>query len=204
MKSNIGFAGNSFSWFIGLVPSCQSQYSKDLRWHEAHGDRVKVRIPGKHSVKQDSLEDDVLPWAIVAKPTSQGNRNGGSIGIWGGEWVIGFFLDEGEQIPIITHVLGNNETHHEIKDSGPGISPISFKKLDRYNCGMEPEETQITGGTKNQTKPSAPALPTRDDFPPTTAVMIPVYDPDKTYNVGDKVMKDGQKRVFDGFGWAAG
>ena len=69
---------------------------------------------------------------------------------------------------------------------------------------MEPEETQITGGTKNQTKPSAPALPTRDDFPPTTAVMIPVYDPDKTYNVGDKVMKDGQKRVFDGFGWAAG
>ena len=202
MKSNIGFAGNSFSWFIGQVPSCQSQYSKDLRWHEAHGDRVKVRIPGKHSVKQDSLEDDVLPWAIVAKPTSQGNRNGGSIGIWGGEWVIGFFLDEGEQIPIITHVLGNNETLHEIKDSSD--SPIAFKKLDRYNCGMEPEETQITGGTKNQTKPSAPALPTRDDFPSTTAVMIPVYDADKTYNVGDKVMKDGEKRVFDGFGWAAG
>jgi len=69
---------------------------------------------------------------------------------------------------------------------------------------MEPEETQITGGTKNQTKPSAPALPTRDDFPSTTAVMIPVYDADKTYNVGDKVMKDGSKRVFDGFGWAAG
>ena len=162
MKNNIGFAGKAYSWFIGQVPSCQNQYKKDLRWDEVHGDRVKVRIPGKHSVKKDSLEDDVLPWAMIAKPTSQGNRNGGSIGLWGGEWVLGFFLDEGEQIPIITHVLGTNITHHDVKNSSD--SPVRFKKLDRYNCGMEPEKTQITGGTKNQTKPSAPAQPTKEEF----------------------------------------
>ena len=31
-------------------------------------------------------------------------------GIWGGEWVIGFFMDEDCQIPVITQILTNNAT----------------------------------------------------------------------------------------------
>jgi len=201
MKNNLGYAGKAYSWFIGQVPDYQNQHAsvKDLTWREAHADRVKVRIPGKHP-DNPKLVDDDLPWAIVAKPTSQGNRNGGSTGIWGGEWVLGFFLDEGEQIPIITHFLGNNVT-----DYGSRSSKMNFARINRFNSGMSPDDHQITGGTKNQTKPSTPAQPTKDDFPkPTKADMIPVYDPNKTYNVGDKVMRNGQKRVFDGMGWAAG
>lgn len=107
MYSNTGFAGLSYRWFIGQVPPVKNQHKCGVKWSEAWGDRVKVRIMGLHS-QDATIKDDDLPWAIVAKPTSQGNFSGGTTGIMGGEWVIGFFLDESNQIPIITHVLGLN------------------------------------------------------------------------------------------------
>ena len=158
MKNNLGYAGKAYSWFIGQIPDHQNQYTKDLSFSEAHGDRVKVRIPGKHP-NNSTLEDDNLPWAIVAKPTSQGNRSGGSIGLWGGEWVLGFFLDEGEQIPIITHFLGNNMTKEGTKNS-----TMNFKRINRFNSEMSPDMHQITGGTKGETKPDGPAQPSKKEF----------------------------------------
>ena len=106
MAANVGFAGISYRWFVGQVPPDQNQTSKNAKWKDAWGERVKIRIPGIH----DSCEvtDDNLPWAIVAKPTSHGSYSGGSTGIYGGEWVLGFFLDESNQVPVITHVLEKN------------------------------------------------------------------------------------------------
>ena len=80
---------------LGQVPP-QNQHVKSAIWTDAHGDRVKVRIPGMHPMSSEDekreLLDDDLPWAIVAKPTTHGNRNTQQTGIWGGEWVFGFFL----------------------------------------------------------------------------------------------------------------
>jgi hypothetical protein len=157
MKNNLGFVGQTYKWFIGQVPPGQNQYVKNPIWNDAHGERVKVRIPGKHP-KSGELADDDLPWAIVAQPTSQGNRNGGSTGLWGGEWVVGFFMDESEQIPVITHVLGVNDTHSEIIKSENGST--QFKKVKRYNFGMTAEAHQLMGGPK----PTASALPTSGEF----------------------------------------
>jgi len=128
---------------LGQVPPENNQhYGKEH--HDAHGDRVKVRIPGMHPMasNEDATEllDKDLPWAIVAKPTTHGNRNNQSSGIWGGEWVIGFFMDEDCQIPVITQVLGMNKGG-EIKKSTNGTT--LGKPVKRYIRGNLAFNAQI-------------------------------------------------------------
>ena len=111
MANNTGY-GFGGKWFLGQVPPESNQHY-GVDWDDQHGDRVKVRIPGMHPMASNDdayeLLDEDLPWAIVAKPTTHGNRNYQSSGIWGGEWVIGFFMDEDCQIPVITQVLSNRD-----------------------------------------------------------------------------------------------
>ena len=153
MKNNLGTIGN-YKWFLAQVATDQNETVKEGKWEDTHGDRVKIRIPGKHPKSDKTLSDDNLPWAIVAKPTTHGNKNYVSSGIWGGEWVIGFFMDEGEQQPVITHVLGNNETEYETNKTD------MLKRVNRYNSGMKPGEHQITTGDK----PSKQTDINSDDF----------------------------------------
>ena len=149
---NLGNPLGNYKWFIGQVPPNQNQYSKTATWNDAHGDRVKVRIPSMHPMSgKDStlLKDDDLPWAIVAQPTSHGSRNLSSTGIWGGEWVLGFFMDEECQIPVITQVLANNLTQYEIKESSNGTT--QGKRVSRYNSGLTagPHQTRGVTSAKN-------------------------------------------------------
>lgn len=144
MAANIGFAGLSYRWFIGQVPPNQNEHSKGATSPEAWGSRVKVRIPGMHDICE--VSDDDLPWAIVAKPTSHGNFNGGTLGIYAGEWVLGFFLDETNQVPIITHILGRNGVKSGIKESVNGCT--SFKTVNRYTSGVEAGPHQTKAGNK--------------------------------------------------------
>lgn len=108
---NLGFFGkNPPKWWVGQVPSGQTDNKLDpKKW----GDRVKVRIMGYHPAGP-LLPDSDLPWALVLKPTSQGNGNKGSTGVVGGEWVMGFFLDDDCQLPIITGVLGRSNSNVDI------------------------------------------------------------------------------------------
>jgi len=162
MAENTGYAIGNNKWFLGQVPPGQNQHVKSAIWTDAHGDRVKVRIPGMHPVSSEDekreLLDDDLPWAIIAKPTTHGNRNTQQTGIWGGEWVFGFFLDEECQIPVITQVLGNNlneDTDTKFSDGNTGGN-----RIDRFNSGREPNQAEITGGPKpdSQAKPSPTEL----------------------------------------------
>lgn len=162
MADNTGYAIGNNKWFLGQVPPGQNQHVRSAIWKDAHGDRVKVRIPGMHPMSSPDEENEVpdqeLPWAIVAKPTTHGNRNAQSTGIWGGEWVIGFFMDEDCQIPVITQVLGNNL--NEDTDTKFSDGNTKGKRIDRYNSGREPNQAEITGGPKpeSQAKPSATEL----------------------------------------------
>jgi hypothetical protein len=144
MASNLGYDIGNNKWFLGQIPPAKNQHKAGVLWKDAHGDRVKVRIPGMHpmSSNDDAVEvtDDELPWAIVAKPTTHGNRNFQSTGIWGGEWVIGFFLDENCQIPVITQVLGNN-LGGEIKESVNGTT--LGRRVARSQSGNPAIDTQI-------------------------------------------------------------
>lgn len=149
---------NINKFFIAQVAPGENQYLKNAKWQDAHGDRVRIRIPGKHP-STDEVKDENLPWAIVLKPTSHGNLNGGSCGLWGGEWVMACYLDESEQIPAIVHVFGNNLTQFDIRESKNGTT--EFKRVDRYNSGLTPGGHQIIG---DSTKPKGPAQPTKEEI----------------------------------------
>ena len=154
MASNVGYAIGNNKWFIGQVPPGWNEYPNKGGWPDQHGDRVKVRIPGMHPTSSNDatlLQNKDLPWAIVAKPTTHGNRNAVSSGIWGGEWVIGFFMDEDCQIPVITQILTNNNTYYEIRESTNGTT--LGKRVDVYNTGRSPGNL-VTGAPK----PSKPAV----------------------------------------------
>ena len=142
MTNNTGY-GFGGKWFLGQVPPESNQHY-GVDWDDQHGDRVKVRIPGMHPMASNDdayeLLDEDLPWAIVAKPTTHGNRNNQSSGIWGGEWVIGFFMDEDCQIPVITQVLGMNKGG-EIKKSTNGTT--LGQSVSRFILGNPPFNSQI-------------------------------------------------------------
>ena len=153
MKNNLGTIGN-YKWFLAQVATDQNETVKEGKWEDTHGDRVKIRIPGMHPQSSSEVDGNNLPWAIVAKPTTCGSKNTMTAGVWGGEWVIGFFLDEGEQQPVITHVLGNNLHNHEVSASS------GFKRINRFNSGMKPGTHQIGKGSA----PETPAEPNKDEF----------------------------------------
>lgn len=144
------------SFFIGQVPPNWTEYLQNGTWSDAHNNRVKVRIPGKQSQGPEILDQD-LPWAIVAQSTSAGNRNGTSTGLSGGEWVIGFYLDENEQLPVIMQVLGKNEVSGaKIKASENGTT--QFRDVSRFNSSLVAQAHQITGGPrKNRNGPAVPS-----------------------------------------------
>lgn len=150
MTTNLGYALGNNKWFLGQVAIEQSQAPahKSGKWKVSHGDRVKVRIPGLHPMGSTDdgfeLTDDQLPWAIVAKPTTTGNYNHQSCGLHGGEWVIGFFMDEECQIPVITSVLGQN---YAGEISKPLNGTTLGKTVSRFTRGNPPGAHQ-QGGDK--------------------------------------------------------
>ena len=143
--------------FIGQIPPNWNEYLQGGTWKDAHNNRVKVRIPAKHS-KSGEIPDSDLPWAIVEQSTFTGMRNGVSVGLWGGEWVKGYFLDEGEQIPVITGVLSVNIVDGEIKNSENGST--GFRKVKRFNGGFIAQAYQMVGGPK----PDASAEPSKEEI----------------------------------------
>ena len=109
------------------------------------------------------LPNSELPWAIVAKPTTHGNRNNQSTGIWGGEWVIGFFLDSDCQIPVITQVLSNNYPG-EIRESDE--CGTLGKRVKRFTAGNKAINTQIKGPPVTNQKFERESMPDKSDALP--------------------------------------
>lgn len=137
--------------FIGQVPPNQILDKIDS---DGWGDRVKVRIPNYHG---PDTPDDKLPWAIVERPTSQGNASRGSTGLCGGEWVRGYFIDG---IPVICTVLsrGTYENNISLQEAREKKS-TGFKNITRYNS-FSPHSGQVIGGDK----PKESTQPTKQEF----------------------------------------
>jgi|SaaInlV_120m_DNA_3_1039746.scaffolds.fasta_scaffold19124_2 hypothetical protein len=152
MSSNL--AQQYFSkLFIAQVVPGQNQHVLGAKWSDAHGDRVRLRIPGKHPKANEIIDDD-LPWGIVSKTTSSGNLNNTSCALWGGEWVICCYMDESEQIPIVLHVIANNISEYSIRESEDGTT--NFKRVDRFNNGLTVGTNLIMGSPKNNATKSIP------------------------------------------------
>ena len=111
--NSINFAGSDgFPYFRGQVTT-------DAAWrqhHEVYGYRVKVRIYGVHP-PSSVVPDKDLPWApvIVSAQFGAGKANAGtSLGLQGGETVLGFFADNDKQQPIILGCYQSTAIHENV------------------------------------------------------------------------------------------
>lgn len=159
-----GFFGkNPPRWFIGQIPLDQTENKTNV---EGWADRVKVRIMGYHPWEGPILEDKDLPWAIILRPSTHGSLNKMSTGIVGGEWVVGIFLDDDYEKPMIIGVLGRSDPSYTITGSQVKSNKSSeFKKTlnsaqgpiippaYQIKAGSKPGQTNVTGIPKNFFRP---------------------------------------------------
>lgn len=158
MKSRI--PKNGEKWH-GQAAINQEEHDKDPEWEEIYSDRIKVRIYGYNPPSGADLDDNDLVWASIIRPTSQGFANYGSSGIFGGEFVTGYFWDG---VPYIDGVLSKNVRGFDIKQ--PKNGSTEFLIASRFNNGWDAEnhqrsipgnqnskfDTSLSSGEKTQVK----------------------------------------------------
>jgi hypothetical protein len=155
-----GFFGKSPPrWFIGQVAMDQTSNKTS---YEGWGDRVKVRIMGYHPKEGTLLPDSDLPWAIVLRPSTHGSLNRTSTALGGGEWVVGIFLDDDSEKPMIIGVLGRTDPSYDV--SGNDIKSqksTEFQRTLNWYGDVTPQNYHL----KTTTTPSStPLVPSLKDF----------------------------------------
>ena len=94
---------DGFNWWIG-------QIEKDSRDDPKGSGRCKVRIVGLHPQSCDIVGDDDLPWATTIMPVTNPHSAGGIFSVTpklrSGHWVVGFFMDNDKQQPVILGSVG--------------------------------------------------------------------------------------------------
>ena len=94
---------DGFNWWVGQI---EQGTKKDPKG----SGRCKVRIVGLHPQKCDAVSDEDLPWAITMMPVTNPHSPGGLFSVSpkleSGHWVIGFFLDNDKQQPVILGSVG--------------------------------------------------------------------------------------------------
>ena len=127
---------DGLSWWIGQV---ESYAEGDNRGAPSSKDpkksgRYRVRIVGRHLKDCNATPSDQLPWANVMMPAtapwSDGGKTGASILYTVGSWVIGIYLDNDQQKPLIIgsigHTAGATLLENIENDPNPGNTCKSF------------------------------------------------------------------------------
>ena len=159
---NKGFFGKSPKFWMGQVPPFQTTNKTDEnRW----ADRVKVRIFGYHASEGTKLPDSQLPWAVIIRPTTTGSLNRSfGMGIVGGEFVFGFFLDEECTEPAIIGVLARTNAEADISnDEVTQQQSTEFKRIVPFFGSLQPSVFQVLGGEGSGSQQPV-QLPTQDFF----------------------------------------
>ena len=103
---------DGFNWWIGQV-------EKDSRSDPKGSGRCKVRIIGLHPQSCEVVSDEDLPWAITMMPVTSPHRPGALVSVTSklrpGDWVVGFFMDQDKQQPIIMGTVGRTAASSETK-----------------------------------------------------------------------------------------
>ena len=111
---------DGFSWWIGQI---ESDKTGDFK----QSGRYRVRIVGYHPQSCDVVDTQDLPWAMVMMPVTNPHTPGGATSVSDqlgpGVWVVGFFLDNDKQQPMIMGSIGrvaNSKTEADDTDPTPG------------------------------------------------------------------------------------
>jgi len=118
---------DGFNWWIGQIESNKNDDPKN-------SGRYRVRIVGQHLKTCDATPTEELPWANVVMPVttpwSDGGVTGASVNLNQGNWVVGFYLDNDKQKPIIMgsvgHTAGSTLLKNVEEDPNPGETCKSF------------------------------------------------------------------------------
>ena len=96
---------DGFSWWIGQVEGTATDEENNKG-----GYRFKVRIVGDHPGSAEILPTSQLPWANVMMPVNvpfiPGNAGGAHPQLQIGCWVVGFYIDNDKQKPLIMGSIG--------------------------------------------------------------------------------------------------
>ena len=115
LKTNqIGADG--FNWWIGQVETSNTDDPKK-------SGRYRVRIVGHHLKSGQATPTKELPWAQVMMPVTtpftDGGVTGATVNLQQGNWVLGFFLDNDKQKPIILGSIGHTAGATEVLNQDP-------------------------------------------------------------------------------------
>lgn len=150
-------------WVIGQVVFDVENKVNEDRW----GDRVRVRLIGYDSPEGSKLADDDLRRGIVLKPTSQGSLNRGSTALVGGEWVIGFLVNDGsnKKTVMIVGVLGKSDPSYEMTQP-QAIAKKSSEFLTTLNYfgSIQPTDYQTFAGETTRASSKSPIIPPVSKF----------------------------------------
>ncbi len=118
---------DGFSWWIGQVESNKNEDPKN-------SGRYRVRVVGQHLKSGEDTPTNQLPWAQVMMPVttpfSDGGKTGATVGLNLGNWVVGFYVDNDKQKPIIMgsigHTAGATKLENVETDPNPGGTEKGF------------------------------------------------------------------------------
>ena len=127
---------DGLSWWVGQVEETASNTKGKGGW------RYKVAIIGEHPRSKELLQTKQLPWATVMMPVTApfmpGNIGGASAQLIPGCWVIGFYLDNDKQKPIIMGSIGQVPGATTVKNE---VSPDDEDSRFKTGIRLEPQFT---------------------------------------------------------------
>ena len=176
---------DGFNWWVGQV----EQTAKEEKTNKG-GYRFKVRIVGDHPASKEILDTKDLPWANVMMPVNvpfmPGNVGGAHPQLIKGCWVVGFYLDNLKQKPIIMGSIGQTPGATTISKSERPDSSTAFGTVNNtvdnpvnpVTDGQPAPENQ-EGGEGPPPNQTTGALPNGDDTVPTPPRMLKGLDDEK-------------------------
>jgi hypothetical protein len=175
---------DGFNWWVGQVEQTAAEEKTNKG-----GYRFKVRIVGDHPESKEILDTPDLPWANVMMPVNvpfmPGNVGGAHPQLIKGCWVVGFYLDNLKQKPIIMGSIGQTPGATTISKSERPNGSTAFGTVNNTvdnpvnpvtDGQPAPENPEGGQGEANKT---TGALPTGDDTVPIPPRMLRGRDDEK-------------------------
>jgi len=175
---------DGFNWWVGQVEQTASEEKTNKG-----GYRFKVRIVGDHPASKEILDTKDLPWANVMMPVNvpfmPGNVGGAHPQLIKGCWVVGFYLDNLKQKPIIMGSIGQTPgattiSKSERPDGSTAFGTVNNTVDNPVNpvTDGQPAPENPEGGQGEANKTTG-ALPTGDDTVPIPPRMLRGRDDEK-------------------------
>ena len=169
---------DGFSWWIGQVETNKKDDPK-------RSGRYRVRIIGQHLKTGDNATStEELPWAHIMMPVTtpfiEGGTGGASPGLQRGCFVVGFYLDNDKQRPVIMGSIGGvkGATKESFQDDNPS-APLNFKPVldpktnPKQNRSLETQDGKTkSGGNSDKGVIDADKADLKDGAPP---VLLAAY-----------------------------